>query len=115
MTTSPPSSTRVGTRTITVCKLADDTTDDQGILSLMGGRPAGHGGPLFGAEVRAAIATLCEETDPLRVVDRLRGRGDRPGTLAVARIGDGHLAWLVEAARQTLEGDGGFEPPTSSL
>lgn len=46
---------------------------------------------------------------------RLRGRGERPGTLVVARIGDGHRAWLVEAPGAPVEGDGGFEPPTSSL
>lgn len=45
----------------------------------------------------------------------LCGRGARPGTLIAARIGAGHRARLVEAAGAGVEGDGGFEPPTSSL
>lgn len=55
---------------------------------------------------------------PERLERRFAGRGRRAGELVVARIGDGHRAFLVERApeeRTGVVGDEGFEPPTSSL
>ena len=49
---------------------------------------------------------------------RFRGRGSRRGLVAVARLEQGHAAFLLEDAPGEgpgLVGDKGFEPPTSSL
>ncbi len=73
-------------------------------------------------QVRAMLADA--DVGPLQVLKRghplpaeqlerrFRGRGQRRGTVLVARLERGHVAFLVEPGGV---GDEGFEPPTSSL
>ncbi len=81
--------------------------------------------PLDAKRVRALLA----EHDVGRLTVKKRGhadsaealaarfsrKGGRRGTLVVARLADGHRAFLVEPAPAGVVGDEGFEPPTTSL